>query len=106
MPGKGLEDMGAEVFSCTAGGSTVGEAFSAAVEQAQWEHGHGGYTGTIAEKDSWTMVADEAMTLNDAEELGGRLVDECDERIDNKHGPAGAIQLVEGGWYFFGWAAS
>lgn len=93
-------------FSCTAGSETVGEAFNAAVRQAQLEHGHGGYTGTIAEKHSWITVSEAPMTLNDAVDLANRMLDECDERIDEKRGPAGAIQLVEGGWFFFGWAAS
>lgn len=36
----------------------VGEAFSEVVEQAAWEHGHGGYSGTIAEKfsDGYILV--------------------------------------------------
>lgn len=34
----------------------VGEAFNKAVAEAEWEHGHGGYTGTLAEKDSYIVL--------------------------------------------------
>lgn len=42
--------MGADTFITIGSGKTFDEAFRAAVKQAQWEYGHGGYTGTIAEK--------------------------------------------------------
>jgi hypothetical protein len=45
--------MGADNFTATALGKTAGDAFRSAVEHAQWEDGHGGYTGTIAEKHSY-----------------------------------------------------
>lgn len=43
--------MGAWWFEDIAHGKTAGDAFVAAVEEARWENGHGGYTGTIAEKN-------------------------------------------------------
>jgi len=45
--------MGACGYETLSHGSTVGDAMFAAVGEAQWEHGHGGYTGTIAEKGDW-----------------------------------------------------
>jgi fatty acid/phospholipid biosynthesis enzyme len=42
--------MGAETFVTKAKGATAREAFQAAIQQAQWQHGHNGYTGTITEK--------------------------------------------------------
>ena len=42
--------MGAQTFVAVGKGKTMKEAFASAHEQAAWEHGHGGYTGTIAEK--------------------------------------------------------
>jgi hypothetical protein len=36
-------------------GQTVDELFWSSVEQAQWDHGHAGYTGTIGEKDDYVM---------------------------------------------------
>ena len=42
--------MGANTFLDFSYGKNMDEAFRRAVDQAQWEYGHGGYTGTIAEK--------------------------------------------------------
>ena len=44
--------MGASEYMNIAQGKTAKEAFDKLVAQAQWEHGHGGYSGTIAEKRS------------------------------------------------------
>ena len=48
--------MGATEFSTVGHGNTAQAAFTAAVEQARHEHGNGGYTGTIAEKDSFRLI--------------------------------------------------
>lgn len=103
--------MGAEVFTTYAKGTTAKEAFDAAVEQAQYDYGHAGYTGTIAEKAGWVMVADAPMTAEAAGALANKLIGEGDERIDDKWGPAGCIAIdgiaIDGGGYlFFGWASS
>ena len=42
--------MGAVTFEVLAFGKTADDAFRNAVEDAKDMHGHGGYTGTIAEK--------------------------------------------------------
>lgn len=42
--------MGAVTFSTVAAGKTAAEAMHAAVEEARWWYGNGGYSGTIAEK--------------------------------------------------------
>ncbi len=97
--------MGAEVFSSTARGKTATEAFNAAVDEAHYEYGHRGYTGSIAEKGSFVMVTDEPMTLEAAAEFGYRLIDAEDERIDDKWGPSGCIPLNDGSYYFFGWSS-
>lgn len=47
--------MGAQSFECEAQGKTMGEAFMSAVEDAYYWNGHGGYTGTIAEKPGATL---------------------------------------------------
>jgi hypothetical protein len=49
--------MGADFFTDTATGKTAREAFRQAVEHAQYESGHGGYTGTIAEKHEYVLFA-------------------------------------------------
>ncbi len=48
--------MGAEYTETVASGATPREAFAAARESALWTHGHGGYTGSMAEKSSYTFV--------------------------------------------------
>lgn len=45
--------MGANEFLVVVQGHTMDEAFQEAVRSAQWEHGHGGYSGTIAEKSGY-----------------------------------------------------
>lgn len=48
--------MGADHFTTIALGKTVSEAFSKAQRDAAYEYGHGGYTGTIAEKDGFVTI--------------------------------------------------
>lgn len=48
--------MGATSFDTIAAGRTVADAFAVAVQDAHYWHGHGGYSGTIAEKDGWLEV--------------------------------------------------
>jgi hypothetical protein len=96
--------MGAAVFSATAAGRNAEEAFAAAVKQAQDAYGHAGYTGTIAEKDSFVFVSDVPMAKDAAEALGDKLINDEDERVDDQRGPAGCIPLDNGTYYFFGWS--
>jgi hypothetical protein len=48
--------MGADTFSVRAKGKTAADAFGKAVKDAAWENGHGGYTGTIAEKQDFLVL--------------------------------------------------
>jgi hypothetical protein len=98
--------MGAETFDCTFAGVDAKEAYQEAVKDAQYWHGHAGYTGTIAEKSGYVMITNTKMSADDAEELGAQLIESCDDRIDDKWGPAGCIPLEDGRYYFFGWASS
>lgn len=124
--------MGADNFSVVSAGASADAAFRRAVEHAQWEHGHGGYSGTIAEKRSFTVIGDPPASFEPddyTKEHGPRwwkgssdadirrrayaeqLVEEGDPRVDDKWGPAGAIRLDDapdgnGRWLFFGWASS
>lgn len=45
--------MGATNFSTISSGKNISTAYSTAVTNAQYEYGHGGYSGSIAEKDGW-----------------------------------------------------
>jgi len=82
------------------------DAFSEAVADARHEYGHGGYTGTLAEKNKCVFIS-KVKTQKEATDLADKLIDDCDERIDDKWGPAGAIEVEEpAGFLFFGWASS
>ncbi len=98
--------MGACNFVSIASGATAEEAFIAAVREAEYEHGHGGYTGTIAEKDSLVMIQKQPLEGKAALELADALINRFDPRIDDKWGPAGCIPLTDGSFLFFGWASS
>jgi len=96
--------MGGNTFYQIGKGRTVEEAFRNAVEQAQYENGHGGYTGTLAEKHSYVVITlPEGIEARDYATL---LIDKDDERIEDKWGPAGALPIGLFEWLFFGWANS
>jgi hypothetical protein len=108
--------MGACDFTKRAKGKTADEAFDAAVREAQYEHGHGGYTGTIAEKHSFVLVpvpAGEdpratARAVLDGDESVPSLaptVRRYHSQVDDKWGPAGCVQTAPGEYLFFGWAS-
>jgi hypothetical protein len=82
---------------------TAQAAFKAARQSAQYERGHGGYTGTIAEKTDFIMVMCPVGT--DPIDYANELIENRDRRIDDKWGPAGCIACGPGEYYFFGWAS-
>lgn len=106
--------MGANTFLYIVRGKTAKEAFQKATVEARYENGHGGNTGTIAEKYSFTLIQDkigiggmepseyQKACLNYAIDL----IDASDPRINDKWGPAGCIDLLDGSYLFFGWASS
>jgi len=96
--------MGAADFSCRARGKTAKEAFASAVLDAQYESGHGGYTGTIAEKYSFVMI--QPTDGESPEDCANRLMEADDPRVSDKWGPAGCVRVGEGEYLFFGWASS
>ena len=96
--------MGAESFVTVSHGETARKAFDEAVESALYECGHGGYTGTIAEKTGFVEIA-LPDGVNPVEEAN-RLIDADDGRIADKWGPAGCFTLGKGRYLFFGWALS
>ena len=95
--------MGAEVFFTKAKGKTAKEAFNAAVDQAHYDYGHAGYTGSIAEKNSAVEI--KLPQGRDPYEYANHLIDEDDPRIEDKWGPAGYFSLGKGEFAFFGWAS-
>ena len=67
------------------------------VSDCQYMDGHGGYTGTFAEKPELRIMAG-TWTKDTAEE-------HCLKHND-KWGPSFAYQLDTGGWYVGGWCSS
>lgn len=97
--------MGASEFLTVGRGATAREAFLEARANALYQSGHGGYSGTIAEKSGFVEIA--LPIGKSAEAHAEDLMQENDRRIDDKWGPAGCIKLPEKDkWLFFGWASS
>ena len=109
--------MGAMTFNTIVTGKTPREAFRKAVDSALYESGHGGYTGTIAEKHEWINI--HLPEGKDPYEFSGELINNDDGRISDKWGPAGCLDITktsygidagrrenENAYLFFGWASS
>ncbi len=61
--------MGAEAFEVMTNGKDVAEAFTRAVDNAFWDYGHAGYTGTICEKPgAYLIPTPKGVTAQDAAE--------------------------------------
>ncbi len=97
--------MGATTFMTREKGKTVQEAFNSAVSRARYNHGHAGYTGTIAEKDGFIEITPPKEWELLPAKYARELLDNDDPRIDDKWGPAGAVKIGEDTWLFFGWAS-
>lgn len=95
--------MGATDFYTRAKGATAKEAFQRAREDALHQEGHGGYTGSIAEKTEFVMIA--VPEGKDPREFAQGMVSLEDSRINDKWGPAGCVPLGGDEWYFFGIAS-
>ncbi len=124
--------MGGTEFWVEGRGATAAEAFNAARAEAQYDRGHEGYTGTIAEKmghklfhlpegvtvkqvASWldklatAECVNTALTVADALEAIPAehrwLVQDIFAVYDDKYGPAVCLPAGEGRWVFCGWAS-
>ncbi|MFE3196874.1 hypothetical protein [Embleya sp. NPDC059237] len=101
--------MGAQDFYEVAAGTDLDTAFDDAVEQARHAYGHGGYTGTLAEKREYVPIDEEPRTEGQALRRAKELIDTNDRRISDKWGPAGALPMTRtpsgaARWLLFGWA--
>lgn len=67
------------------------------VEQQAWERGHGGYTGSFAEKPELYEIKGEW----DADNAYEHCI-----KNNNKWGPAYAYHLADGTWWIGGWCSS
>ena len=114
--------MGACTFEAYGHGTTALQAFTDALERAYYDHGHSGYSGSIAEKEGYvefSLPVDK--TLNDFDAainshldddsapMRKLFGDETTSRLlsayDSKWGPAVAIKSGDNEWYFCGWAS-
>ena len=96
--------MGAQEFFQRAKGKTAKDAFLMARDQAAYEHGHGGYTGTLAEKSGFIEIP--VPDGKDPHDFANDLMQYDDPRVSSKWGDAGCVELKQGEYLFFGWASS
>lgn len=102
--------MGAMQFQVFISHTYVQTAFDTAVKQARYDYGHAGYTGTIAEKDGYTVVKSAPMRSNEAGEYLHDMFERDDSRL-GKWEPACAVAVADDegkhiGWTFFGYSPS
>ena len=71
--------------------NTAQQAFNEAVEDAAYEHGHGGYTGTIAEKNTFRMI--DCPPKHNPYKLADKIQEDYDHWVQDKWGPAGCIEI-------------
>ena len=84
--------------------AALNEAFNDYVKQSQYEHGHGGYTGTFAEHSSFRF---ETITLKNPS--SDELFVFCEGSQGSKWNPPVAIFITSEqftGWYIGGWCSS
>ncbi|KUL23205.1 hypothetical protein [Streptomyces regalis] len=100
--------MGATSFYTTANSSDLQTAFQEARMEAAAEHGRGGFSGSIYEKDTFTLIDEPRRPEESAMERAVELVRADDARISDKWGPAGALRITTRlggeGWLLFGFA--
>ena len=111
--------MGAQQFFDTAKGKTPRDAFKNAHDDACYEYGHGGYSGTLAEKGGHTMSnKPDGISGSDwADMVDEFLVEDTDQEhyqqlkkdskvYEDKWGDALCIKNGDGDYIFCGCASS
>ena len=116
--------MGATNYTTVARGKNAKEAFESAVANAQWQHGHGGYTGTIAEKHSFVeFQRPKGVRLTTVKQVvygmtwGDKEITKLEKKYpkfpvrqmarvwDDKWGPSACMELKPTTYIFFGMAS-
>lgn len=108
--------MGADNFTNRGKGTSAAEVFDIITRSARYEHGHGGYTGTIAEKRDFKELTvpkdltprefiDRIEAWNDTNETHPDVL-RAKRQYEDKWGPALCVKIAEGEWVFFGLASS
>lgn len=85
--------MGATTFITFAQGETPEVAFTYEKARAQHDNGHSGYSGTIAEKDSFVVLEVPASFKGTTEDYIEQLLDDASSPVAHKAGPAGCILI-------------
>lgn len=88
LSGQPVLAEGAQDFWTVGVGKTADEAFHAAVEKAGYEHGHGGYTGSIAEKDGFILITDTAAEVK--QNIRSQI-----EKLKGELGPVGTLTKAD-----------
>lgn len=90
--------MGAEQFNHIAKGESMTQAFNNAREEAFYWEGHGGYTGSIAEKHGFIRVdLPEGTTVDELIELieSSSYIEKASEELITALGQTKALNVVE-----------
>lgn len=87
--------MGSDRFIQMQDGTDAKAAFIEAARQAAYEHGSGGYTGSLAEKGDFSIISRQPLWQRQAELVADRLLASDDVRISDKWGPAGALAVCK-----------
>ena len=95
--------MGATTFITSGKGKTAEEVFQNLVQEANCTYGCHGYTGTIAEKNSFKITR--YQEKKDSMMYPRQVMDRDDPIIDDKWGSATCIKLKDGEYLFFGLAS-
>jgi hypothetical protein len=78
----------------------IEEAAQGVIEQAEYDFGHSGYSGSFAEKESVTILRDEVFM---DEAAADKFIDDMD---NDKWGPADVVPVAGVGWYMAGWCSA
>ena len=102
--------MGASEFYNIYTAKSAKEAFHLLVDKALYEYGHGGYTGTIAEKNTFKPASSEVFPDKDsAYAFATSKMEDDNHWCSDKWGPAAYVTFKndkgEQSFLFFGWAS-
>lgn len=81
----------------------IGDAATAAFEEVAYMQGHGGYTGTLAEKIGVSVAIHRGNSCDGEEEARTFVQDTLDHC---KWGPADVVAIKGVGWFVGGWCSS
>ncbi|KKK54493.1 hypothetical protein LCGC14_3084150 [marine sediment metagenome] len=71
-------------------------------EQAAYNYGHTGYTGTLAEKTDEGVTIHREQVFNDEDTAEEYIKDRLDS---DKWGPADVVPIKDTGWFIGGWCS-